>query len=366
VWFEDIMPKRTYGRIYSPTIETDQRTIKRRRVESSLDSRPSSYLSPGSSSTDEEHNGTLALEKSPLTPESCRQVVVDTSTSDSFELSGDSPPLLTTIKTRKPIFSFLHKKASSSISTKSKQMKQLTLDLGGPPTKTCTECGMTYTLSQKKDVALHVTFHAQKLGNAIKVSAQLLRSAVENVAWKDTGKSERILRITRRDDFQKRKLAEEVLEIVAGDLGAVSLPSTALWCQMTFTPNDQTSGKCDKYQTYLFIKDQMCVGLLLAERIVNARRVQASSPDVVDKASGVICATDERFPATMGICRIWTSSGFRQCGIATRLLDVANSSFQPLLPVRKDLVAFSQPTEKGAILARKWFKRETGWLVYDE
>jgi N-acetyltransferase len=33
-------------------------------------------------------------------------------------------------------------------------------------------------------------------------------------------------------------------------------------------------------------------------------------------------------------------------------------------PITKDHVAFSQPTEVGAKLARKWTGKKYGWLVY--
>jgi len=32
--------------------------------------------------------------------------------------------------------------------------------------------------------------------------------------------------------------------------------------------------------------------------------------------------------------------------------------------VPKDLVAFSQPTDTGGQLAKRWFEAETGWHVY--
>jgi N-acetyltransferase len=35
-------------------------------------------------------------------------------------------------------------------------------------------------------------------------------------------------------------------------------------------------------------------------------------------------------------------------------------------PIAMEMIAFSQPTESGARLARKWFGKESGWHVYAE
>lgn len=108
-------------------------------------------------------------------------------------------------------------------------------------------------------------------------------------------------------------------------------------------------------------------------------------------------------PAVMGISRIWTSPTHRGQGIARSLLDAAvaahnarhatdMSSRERLLQEAaaeepkgvdcthkriladdqlktkkidsKDQVAFSQPTESGAKLARKWVGKAYGWRVY--
>jgi hypothetical protein len=40
------------------------------------------------------------------------------------------------------------------------------------------------------------------------------------------------------------------------------------------------------------------------------------------------------------------------------------ASNRELEPMTKDQVAFSQPTDAGARLARKWTGKKYGWLVY--
>ncbi|KAI9653711.1 MAG: hypothetical protein M1831_005739 [Alyxoria varia] len=105
-------------------------------------------------------------------------------------------------------------------------------------------------------------------------------------------------------------------------------------------------------------------------------------------------------PALLGISRIWVSREFRGLGIARDLLDSAASSLHTSdvqtsnatdrgggVPVRwreekrgekekekektpaqalphKNVIAFSQPTAAGIQLARRWFGRWEGWMVY--
>ena len=81
---------------------------------------------------------------------------------------------------------------------------------------------------------------------------------------------------------------------------------------------------------------------------------------------GAIRICDEDSAAMLGISRIWTSDSSRRQGIARRLLDCAIENFEFAISIPKDKVAFSQPTESGAKLARSWFGKDNGWLVYAE
>jgi N-acetyltransferase len=366
------MKRRTYKRIFAPTIESEDRPLKRQRVDISLGS-------DVSNTTLESDNGSsTAGEPSQEVHTSDTSILESdfsfTSSNDGVNAISSSPPLenpkpALKPSSRKPIFSYfrqINASDSAGSTSKPKKMKQLTLDVGQRPTNTCSECGMTFTPSQKRDVALHDTFHAQKAGKAKKLSNQLLKSTERNVVWSDVGRGEKIIRITRRDDASKRKFAEQILEGVAEDLGAIHLSEAVLWSQEHSTSKSNGVSKYDKYHVFLFTKDHLCVGLLLAERIQKARRV--TKPDAVDSKTledAAITASVEYFPAVIGVSRIWACGSFRRSGIATKLLSVASENFQPLVNVGKDLVAFSQPTDMGARLARKWFNKEIGWLVYD-
>ena len=70
--------------------------------------------------------------------------------------------------------------------------------------------------------------------------------------------------------------------------------------------------------------------------------------------------------AVVGVSRIWTSKAFRRKGIANNLLDCVVNQFIYGLEIARDEVAFTQPTDAGADLAKAWFDEPTGWSVYVE
>ncbi|KAK0650340.1 hypothetical protein DIS24_g6962 [Lasiodiplodia hormozganensis] len=176
--------------------------------------------------------------------------------------------------------------------------------------------------------------------------------------------------------------------------------------------------RADRFKAYLYIRGSKCIGLCLAERITEAHRVVAPPNDSSNLSKSTDVATTEdsgdqkdskdttqqhtdtpsnqhstrtpptttpgtlttsptTHPADLGISRIWVSSSHRRHGIAIALLDAVARDFCAYrceeydangdkngkrLP--KERIAFSQPTDGGARLARKWFRAETGWSVY--
>jgi N-acetyltransferase len=79
-----------------------------------------------------------------------------------------------------------------------------------------------------------------------------------------------------------------------------------------------------------------------------------------------ISITEQTYPAVVGVSRIWTSRAHRHKGIAANLLECVMSQFIYGMEIEREQVAFSQPTEAGAGLARSWFGEDTGWGVYRE
>ncbi|PSN62628.1 hypothetical protein BS50DRAFT_502482, partial [Corynespora cassiicola Philippines] len=301
---------------------------------------------------------------------------------------------------RRPIFAFLKKKSiSQPLATdllsecnrnvdnptkpppKKRRLVQMQLDLASETHKTCKVCGMGYVPSNAEDAALHRKFHAMNVGGVdfTKAFVERLR---QNQVWAG-GDGSFIAVIGRKDTAALRNRASDVLKVVTTELGAIPIADEALWSQIRTTGEDtKTQGEgaekgnracstSDRFKAYLYVRGQKCVGLCLAERIHEACTVLDQGD--VSKAAGQlpegfqgssISISEATEPAMLGISRIWTSNLQRKQGIATRLLDSARSEFQYGMTIDKAKVAFSQPTESGGKLARKWFGRQAGWHVY--
>jgi N-acetyltransferase len=236
---------------------------------------------------------------------------------------------------------------------------QLTLDLGQPTEKHCKECGMTYRPSNAEDRETHKRYHAKQ-----KVEVELSRAFVQsllpkNVVWRDN-EGTVIAKVTSKSTLRNRAHVEKVLDVVERELGGVGIPFGTLW--------RDSSGQ--RYAVFLYIRGDQCLGVCVAQEISKARRVLASQNGLkVNAANGSTdksIVASEEYPARLGISRIWASKGVRRKGISRTLLDTAISNFEFAVTIPKQLVAFSQPTDSGARLARSWFGKEDGWLVYAE
>lgn len=237
---------------------------------------------------------------------------------------------------------------------------------------------------------------------------------------------DRVVCVGRRDGRAARAWAQRTLAFVEGELGAVATSAAALWGASGaagWHHDDNDGGGCsngktstttrkhaatvdsnpdddddddahddidepdkenaaaaapqqqqrDRFRVHLYVRDGKCIGLLLAESITRARQVLPPLPPPPprdDCGAGtpaqpppppLLRVEDEAraVAAAVGVSRIWVSREWRRSGVATRLLGVAGTGGGGV-----GGIAFSQPTQAGAALARRWFGREAGWLVY--
>lgn len=196
--------------------------------------------------------------------------------------------------------------------------------------------------------------------------------------------------VGRKDAPLLRSRTSDVLKIVNTELAAVPISDEELWSRKSSTATtdrqsreapstkaekqatDETkSDLVDRFKVYLYIKGNKCVGACLAERIWEAFQALNPAADSekvselpVGPRSSSLSISTEPEQAILGISRIWTSNQHRKKGIATRLLDCARSNFLYGMKIEKEKVAFSQPTESGGNLARKWYGSQAGWHVY--
>ena len=238
--------------------------------------------------------------------------------------------------------------------------------------------------------------------------------------FKTSRKGDEIAAVDGHDNTWRRKRARAALDVVQRELGAVDIPDKQLWDRDTV--HAMSKAGASRHTVYMYVRQSKCVGLLLVEHITEGKKVleparpqsEKDTPSTAktsalerlrarralqedtDVAGQPIRVATKSSPARLGISRIWTAPTHRSQGIAKLLLDQAmehynervsehnrlkktganplqeisvvdktkHASTENLEPISKDQVAFSQPTDVGAKLARKWTGKKYGWLVY--
>lgn len=399
---------RTYSRQSKRPLRDEEPPTKRRRIEIPADGDVSAGLTTSDS--------TAALRTS---SPACKTSAHSTSSpNDSPAVFSDEPPRSSppssptprssppALHKRRPVFAFLKKHVKPKTPAKEplaershnaqsqkqppakKRMVQMQLDLASQHRKACKTCGMEYIPSNAEDAALHRKFHAMNLGGVDFTKPAIERFRKTEV-WSG-GDGSFISVIGRKDALALRNRASDILKVVNMELAAVSIPDEELWGQAgrtvfadapleetrahkTIVPAEESfdAPLVDRFKIYLYFRGNKCVGACLAERIWEAYTVLDQHDEsekmcellLTAQSSSVSISTASE-PAMLGISRIWTSSQCRKQGVASRLLETARSHFLYGITVEKEMVAFSQPTESGGNLARKWFGRLAGWHVY--
>lgn len=301
-------------------------------------------------------------------------------------------------------FSVLRRQPRSKLKEpRKKPLVQMQLNLGQSFQKKCRTCGMEFVPSSPEDLALHRKYHSQNV-DGVSITKDFLKKAESwnGVEWHGRDGRDRIVSVSRHWRCRSgRQYVTPVLDVAQAELGAVDIPYNLLWslCYTKLPMPGSTdardsevhaetaNGPCyERYKVYLYISGMKCVGLCLAERIDKAYKVLASKCSTKEKKysgnesnveereqgradleeDGLISIAETGDDAWMGISRIWVSPGFRQKGIASALLDCASKTFRNSRTTPKELIAFSQPTQSGARLARRWFGQDSGWHVYTD
>ncbi|GAB7357003.1 hypothetical protein MBLNU459_g7833t2 [Dothideomycetes sp. NU459] len=281
-----------------------------------------------------------------------------------------------------------------------KQLVQMQINLGQSFQKQCKTCGMEYIPSNIEDAALHRKFHAQNVGG-VELDRTFVKKmdASSFVRWRGNA-GDFIISLERGNTTTSAmRRTRIILDVVQKELGAVDISDDMLYsaCDAELPSYEHQNsggigGQCDdgaqhnRYKIYLYIRGTKCIGVCLAERIDKAYKVMETNQPATDmeqddttggephssehspscSLDGPICITDIAEPALLGISRIWTSSSARRGGIATALLETTRKTFRRGSHVPRDLIAFSQPTDSGARLARRWFEKQYGWHVYTD
>ncbi|KAL6149910.1 hypothetical protein ACJQWK_02845 [Exserohilum turcicum] len=383
---------RTYSR-QSKRPLCEEPPTKRRRVEAAIENVETEALAT-TSVVSATHQSSLARDESPPPTSSPKEspAIFSDQPARSSPPSSPTPRSSPPVQRRRPVFSIFKKQAKSTASInepraeksqhahrppqvqqKKKPMVQMQLDLASETRKTCKTCGMQYIPSNLEDAALHKKFHAMNVGG-MDLTKALVQRFRKNEIWSG-GEGSFIAVVGRKDAPLLRSRASELLKIVNTELAAVPITDEELWSQKKHAVTADTKAvPVDRFKVYLYIRGSKCVGACLAERIREAFQCLDAGNTTAEDArklpavphSSSLSISTEPEPAMLGISRIWTSNQHRKQGIATRLLDCARANFLYGMRIEKTKVAFSQPTESGGQLARKWYGRQAGWHVYTD
>ncbi|KAK0552588.1 DNA mismatch repair protein msh6 [Tilletia horrida] len=250
----------------------------------------------------------------------------------------------------------------TSVKATKPPLEQLILDFGQKTVVVCKTCQMSYDRSSTSDRTLHQKHHDDILKGPEWTNPTLLQAgtSVQNSA--DGPQDVRFLAYSLEDNGQSSwpKKLHSFIEVVDQALGALPLP-------------DDVLRRC---KVFLALLRGRAVGLAVVGRVRpgSARRVADKSSE----GDGPVSPTEDAIVAgdlipdselpPIGLHRIYVVPEKRRTGIASALLDcvvehaVYGQSSAALIAAyggQSGVLAFSQPTESGARLARRWLGKSS-------
>ncbi|EDW93739.1 N-acetyltransferase eco [Drosophila yakuba] len=199
----------------------------------------------------------------------------------------------------------------------------------------CQQCGLVYTVHEPEEELLHREYH-----NSIHVLRFKGWIDEDIVAvypeWASDG---RIIRINERAPAARLDRLRDLIGVVDKELGYSSYIVPKI------------------FVAFMAVRKQQIVGFCLVQPLTQAHRfIQVDGTDYF---------SEESYPASCGVSRIWVSPLQRRSGIASKLLRVVQCHTILGQEIAKECIAFSTPTDDGRALARR-FTGLDNFLTYDQ
>ncbi|XP_017063402.1 N-acetyltransferase eco [Drosophila eugracilis] len=199
----------------------------------------------------------------------------------------------------------------------------------------CQQCGLVYTVHEPEEEQLHREYHNSI--HVLRFKGWIDEDIVSVYPeWASDG---RILRITERAPAARLERLRDLIGVVDKELGYSSYIVPKI------------------FVAFIAVRKQQIVGFCLVQPLSQAHRFI--------QVDGIDYFSEESYPATCGISRIWVSPLHRRCGIAKKLLRVVQCHTVIGQEISKDSIAFSTPTDDGRALARQ-FTGLDNFLTYDQ
>lgn len=246
------------------------------------------------------------------------------------------------------------RKDSSTKSFRSKKLVQSRLQLDSQRSAIikCEKCEMSYIPTSLDDVTLHNKYHNMLLRGR-KWSHKWGHQYQLDVNGPDQDNSFRAItppmsspiksRANKPDMVAKIRKGHNVeVRIMLEIMGVVNKELNAPDDENEFWMNGDKDG-C----AFVYVRNDRAIGAITMEVLQpeRCRWMVYETRAIVEHVKPVF---------KLGISRIWVCKSFRGEGIASKLIDIARNNTVLGHPIPKHLVAWSQPTDSGGKLARKY------------
>lgn len=268
---------------------------------------------------------------------------------------------------------------------KAPKLTQMYLDLGQKSfgaTKQCSICDMFYVIGDVDDEKRHKSFCGKSQQDHLFQSDLNDSRIVKTYDDEFDGVEAHVIHIRCTEQIKlKKEWIQNLLQFVQVQLGSTLDLLT-----------DNKSGE----SLMLFVKEKRVLGLIVVEPIepsilvslergqttadlnvpildnngsenVNnsiAEEKQEMAEKETTESGGKKNLCQRPLSSTLGVKLIWVSKNHRRGQIATRLLDCCRGYYEYGRIVRKEHLAYSQPTDNGQELALAYTKRDNIWVYH--
>ncbi|EDV50494.1 N-acetyltransferase eco [Drosophila erecta] len=199
----------------------------------------------------------------------------------------------------------------------------------------CQQCGLVYTVHEPEEELLHREYHNSI--HVLRFKGWIDEDIVSVYPeWASDG---RIIRINERAPPARLDRLRDLIGVVDKELGYSSYIVPKI------------------FVAFIAVQKQKIVGFCLVQPLRQAHRfIQVDGTDYF---------SEESYPASCGVSRIWVSPLQRRSGIASKLLRVVQCHTILGQEIAREDIAFSTPTDDGRALARQ-FTGLDNFLTYDQ
>ncbi len=232
------------------------------------------------------------------------------------------------------------RKASPSTAPTARKKEQLYLDFGQKSfgqRLTCATCGMVYTKGEPKDEAAHKKHHERAVSGA-----SMQEGPAEHVVERLADGSRVVMIDGQRASEPMLKRVRHALTLMEPELGEVALPAS--------------------YRALLRISAQ---SRLMGATVIHPLQSACRAVPHAEGSAEALRHDGVPRQAACGISHVWVHPTARRDGVASSLLDAVCKHAGGTFELRKESLAFSQPTALGRRLAAAYVGTER-FLVYDD